>query len=124
MLDLGSIGRFLAALGGLWDRSEQYLSLMMGIAFPLAALVFTLSMLQAFLQEDTEETGFRMLSEPGPESGSVIHHPFQGVIRHFLDCINTGTEPDTAVRRMRPGVAAILAAQTSMALGVPVTPEP
>src|SRR5881227_3162351 len=55
MLDLGSIGRFLVALGGLWDRSEQYLPLIMGIAFPLAALLFTFSMLQAFFQDNTEE---------------------------------------------------------------------
>lgn len=65
MLDLGSIGRFLAALGGLWDRSEQYLPLMMGIAFPLAALVFTFSMLQAFLQDNTEEDYFRIMARFG-----------------------------------------------------------
>ena len=35
MLDLGSIGRFLAALGGLWIRSEQYLSLIMAIALQI-----------------------------------------------------------------------------------------
>ena len=65
MLDMGSIGRFLAALGGLWDRSEQYLPLMMGIAFPLAALVFTFSMLQAFLQDNTEEDYFRIMARFG-----------------------------------------------------------
>jgi hypothetical protein len=65
MLDLGSIGRFLAALGGLWDRSEQYLPLIMGIAFPLAALVFTFSMLQAFLQDNTEEDYFRIMARFG-----------------------------------------------------------
>ena len=65
MLDLGSIGRFLAALGGLWDRSEQYLPLMMGIAFPLAALVFTFSMLQAFLQDNSEEDYFRIMARFG-----------------------------------------------------------
>ena len=65
MLDLGSIGRFLSALGGLWDRSEQYLPLMTGIAFPLAALVFTLSMLQAFLQDNTEEDYFRIMARFG-----------------------------------------------------------
>jgi hypothetical protein len=65
MVDLGSIGRFLAALGGLWDRSEQYLPLMMGIAFPLAALVFTFSMLQAFLQDNTEEDYFRIMARFG-----------------------------------------------------------
>jgi len=65
MLDLGSIGRFLAALGGLWDRSEQYLPLILGIAFPLAALVFTFSMLQAFLQDNTEEDYFRIMARFG-----------------------------------------------------------
>jgi hypothetical protein len=65
MLDLGSIGRFLAALGGLWDRSEQYLPLIMGIAFPLAALVFTFAMLQAFLQDNTEEDYFRIMARFG-----------------------------------------------------------
>ena len=65
MLDLGSISRFLAALGGLWDRSEQYLPLMMGIAFPLAALVFTFSMLQAFLQDNSEEDYFRIMARFG-----------------------------------------------------------
>lgn len=65
MLDLGSIGRFLAALGGLWDRSERYLPLMMGIAFPLAALVFTFSMLQAFLQDNSEEDYFRIMARFG-----------------------------------------------------------
>jgi hypothetical protein len=65
MLDLGSIGRFLAALGGLWDRSEQYLPLMTGIAFPLAALVFTFAMLQAFLQDNTEEDYFRIMARFG-----------------------------------------------------------
>lgn len=65
MLDLGSIGRFLAALGGLWDRSEQYLPLIMGIAFPLAAVVFTFSMLQAFLQDNAEEDYFRIMARFG-----------------------------------------------------------
>jgi hypothetical protein len=65
MLDLGSIGRFLAGLGGLWDRSEQYLPLMLGIAFPLAALIFTFSMLQAFLQDNTEEDYFRIMARFG-----------------------------------------------------------
>lgn len=65
MIDLGSIGRFLAALGGLWNRAEQYLPLIMGIAFPLAALVFTFSMLQAFLQDNTEEDYFRIMARFG-----------------------------------------------------------
>lgn len=65
MVDLGSIGRFLAALGGLWDRSDQYLPLIMGIAFLLAALVFTFAMLQTFLQDNTEEDYFRIMARFG-----------------------------------------------------------
>ena len=65
MLDLGSIGRFLAALGGLWSRSEQYLSLIMAIALPLAALVFTFSMLQLFFQDGPEEDYFRIMARLG-----------------------------------------------------------
>jgi hypothetical protein len=59
MPDLGTISRFLAALSGLWDRSEQYLPLILDIALPLAALVFTFSMLQVFFQDGTEEDYFR-----------------------------------------------------------------
>lgn len=48
---------------------------------------------------------------------------FTAEIRHFLDCIRTGDEPATAAWAMRPGLAAILAAQASMAFGAPVAPE-
>jgi predicted dehydrogenase len=49
---------------------------------------------------------------------------FTTEIRHFLDCIHAGEEPATAAWAMRPGLAAILAAQASMAVGAPVVPEP
>jgi hypothetical protein len=65
MIDLGTIGRVLAALGGLWDRAEQYLPLMLQIALPLAALVFTFSMLQAFLQDGGEEDYVRIMGRFG-----------------------------------------------------------
>ena len=65
MPDLGAISRFLAALGGLWDRAEQYLPLILVIAVPLAGLVFTFSMLQAFFQDGTEEDYFRIMCRFG-----------------------------------------------------------
>ncbi len=65
MPDLGTISRFLAALGGLWDRTEQYLPLILGIALPLAGLVFTFSMLQAFFQDGAEEDYFRIMCRFG-----------------------------------------------------------
>ncbi len=65
MPDLGTISRFLAALGGLWGRAEQYLPLILVIALPLAALVFTFSMLQAFFQDGAEEDYFRIMCRFG-----------------------------------------------------------
>jgi hypothetical protein len=65
MPDLGTISRFLAALGGLWGRAEQYLPLILVIALPLAGLVFTFSMLQAFFQDGTEEDYFRIMCRFG-----------------------------------------------------------
>jgi predicted small integral membrane protein len=64
-MDLGTVSRFLAALGGLWNRAEQYLPLILGIALPLAALVFTFSMLQAFFQDKAEEDYFRIMGRFG-----------------------------------------------------------
>src|SRR5437899_11290300 len=64
-MDLGSISRFLAALGGLWSRAEQYLPLVLGIALPLAAVVFTFSMLQSFFQDAPEEDYFRIMPRFG-----------------------------------------------------------
>ena len=64
-MDLGSIGRFLASLGGLWGRAEQYLPLVLEIALPLAALVFTFSMLQSFFQDSPEEDYFRIMARFG-----------------------------------------------------------
>lgn len=64
-MDLGSISRFLAALGGLWSRAEQYLPLMLGIALPLAAVVFTFSMLHSFFQDAPEEDYFRIMGRFG-----------------------------------------------------------
>ncbi len=64
-MDLATISGFLAALGGLWDRAEQYLPIILAIALPLAALIFTLSMLQAFFQDGTAEDYFRLMGRFG-----------------------------------------------------------
>lgn len=48
---------------------------------------------------------------------------FTAEIRHFLDCIRDSDEPATAAWAMRPGLGAILAAQTSIVLGVPIAPD-
>lgn len=64
-MDLGSISRFLGSLSGLWSRAEQYLPLILGIALPLAAVVFTFSMLQSFFQDAPEEDYFRIMARFG-----------------------------------------------------------
>lgn len=64
-MDLGSISRFLASLSGLWSRAEQYLPLILGMALPLAAVVFTFSMLQSFFQDAPEEDYFRIMARFG-----------------------------------------------------------
>jgi predicted small integral membrane protein len=64
-MDLGSISSFLAGLGGLWSRAEQYLPLILGIALPLAAVVFTFSMLQSFFQDSPAEDYFRIMGRFG-----------------------------------------------------------
>jgi len=33
-----------------------------------------------------------------PNSGLVSHHPFEGEIAHFIDCIRTNTESHVSVR--------------------------
>src|SRR5215472_1841382 len=64
-MDLGTISRFLAALGGLWSRADQYLPLVLRIALPLAAVVFTFSMLQSFFQDSPAEDYFRIMGRFG-----------------------------------------------------------
>jgi predicted dehydrogenase len=52
-----------------------------------------------FLAGDSEAEGFRRLPEPGPDSGDVGHHPFSGLIRHFVDCIAAGQETAVSVEQ-------------------------
>ena len=74
----------------------------------------------------TDGDGLLTIVTPGGARVEQIAHEdtFTAEIRHFLDCIHAGDEPATAAWAMRPGLAAILAAQASMAVGAPVPPEP
>lgn len=49
---------------------------------------------------------------------------YDAMVAHFLECIRAGDEAATSAYAMRPGLYAVLAAQTSMILGAPVAPEP
>ncbi|HEX5483797.1 MAG TPA: hypothetical protein VFZ08_14330 [Terriglobia bacterium] len=63
--DVGSISQFLASLGGLWSRAEQYLPLVQQVAAPLAGLVFTFTMLQLMFDDSSEEDYFRIIGRFG-----------------------------------------------------------
>lgn len=74
----------------------------------------------------TEGDGTLTIVAPGGSTHTerIPHEEtFTAEIRHFLDCIRAGDEPATAAWAMRPGLAAILAAQASIAVGAPVAPE-
>ncbi len=51
------------------------------------------------LHEESKEHVFRTLPEPDLSSGDVQHHPFAGLIRHFLDCIEADHDSDVNVER-------------------------
>ncbi len=82
---------------------------------------------RVFLAEDSEGSGFRQLSEPGPDSGDVAHHPFTGLIRHFLDCIVAGKETEVSVAQAvlthEVCFAALLSEQTGRPVPLPLDPE-
>jgi predicted dehydrogenase len=80
-----------------------------------------------FLAEDSESTGFRILSEPGPDSGDVAHHPFSGLIRHFLDCIAAGCETEVSVAQTvlthEVCFGAFLSEKTGRSITLPLSSE-
>jgi predicted dehydrogenase len=76
---------------------------------------------RVFLAADREADGFRPLSEPGPDSGDVSHHPFTGLIRHFLDCIRAGKETEVSVEQAVLTHELCFGAMLSEATGRPVS---
>lgn len=55
-----------------------------------------------------------------PDSGDVTHHPFQGEIDHFVDCIVTGTESPLNLSDAARTHAVCFALDESAATGKPV----
>jgi predicted dehydrogenase len=81
---------------------------------------------RVLLAGDREADGFRQLSEPGPDSGDVSHHPFSGLIRHFLDCITAGKETEVSVEQAvlthELCFGAMLSEQTGQPVALPLSP--
>ncbi len=82
---------------------------------------------RVFLYGDSEAEGFRRLDEPGPDSGDVGHHPFDGLIRHFIDCIASGQETtisvENAVLTHEFCFAAFLSERTGAPVKLPLSAE-
>jgi predicted dehydrogenase len=82
---------------------------------------------RVFLTGDAEAAGFRQLPDPGPDSGDVAHHPFSGLIRHFLDCIAAGRETEVSVAQAvlthEVCFAAYLSEQTGRPVPLPLSPD-
>jgi predicted dehydrogenase len=55
-----------------------------------------------------------------PDSGDVAHHPFQGEVTHFLDCILQDKKPFPNLDDAAKTMAICIAADTSSAEGRPV----
>ena len=79
---------------------------------------------RVFLRGDSEAGGFRQLSEPGPDSGDVAHHPFTGLIRHFLDSVASGQDStvnvENAVLTHELCFAAMLSEKTGATVKLPL----
>ena len=79
---------------------------------------------RVFLQGHSEAEGFRQLPEPGPDSGDVAHHPFAGLIRHFLNCVTSGQDStvnvENAVLTHELCFAALLSERTGATVRLPL----
>ncbi|MCB8924038.1 MAG: Gfo/Idh/MocA family oxidoreductase [Ardenticatenaceae bacterium] len=77
-----------------------------------------------FLQEDTEQTGFQKISESGPERAKAEGLPYQKLIRYFLSCIESKTEPsinlEHAVQVHEVCFAALLSESTGSPVSLPL----
>lgn len=74
-----------------------------------------------FLREDTEETGFRTLSDAGIENAKATRLPYDGVIRQLLDSIESKTDPDVGIEQAVRTHELCFGAMLSERTGHPVT---
>jgi predicted dehydrogenase len=69
------------------------------------------------------QTGFMKIPAILPDSGDVAHHPFQGEVSHFLDCILEDRTPLPDINDAAKTMALCLAADRSAEEGRPVPIE-
>ncbi|MCC6489075.1 MAG: Gfo/Idh/MocA family oxidoreductase [Candidatus Hydrogenedentes bacterium] len=66
------------------------------------------------------QSAFMQIPTVLPDSGDVAHHPFQGEVSHFLDCIEADTTPFPDLDDAAKTMALCIAADRSVEEGRPV----
>lgn len=66
------------------------------------------------------QTGFATIPTILPDSGDVSHHPFQGEINHFVECLDKGVESPVNIEYAAHIMQICYAAEESARTGQPV----
>ena len=70
------------------------------------------------------QTGFATIPTILPDSADVSHHPFDGEVEHFIDCLNRNRRPvpdlEDAAETTEVCLAAALSAQRGRPVGLPL----
>ena len=67
------------------------------------------------------QTGFATIPTIAPDSADVSHHPFDGEVEHFIDCLNRDRRPMPDLEDAAETTEICLAAEISAQQGKPVT---
>jgi predicted dehydrogenase len=80
---------------------------------------------QLFTRNWPGQSGWAAIPTVLPDSGDVSHHPFQGQIDHFVECIRTGTESHVnvadAVKTHEICLAAGISSETRKPVSLPLS---
>lgn len=73
------------------------------------------------------QTGYATIPTICPDSGDVTHHPFQGEVDHFVECVKDGKESflnlEEAIKTHEICFAADLSAEKGMPVKLPLLPQ-
>ncbi len=72
---------------------------------------------QLFSDKLPGQTGFATIPTIMPDSGDVTHHPFQGEINHFIDCLEKGQDSTVPIEYAAHIMEICLAAEQSADTG-------
>jgi UDP-N-acetyl-2-amino-2-deoxyglucuronate dehydrogenase len=76
---------------------------------------------QIYSDKLSGQTQFATIPTILPDSGDVTHHPFQGEIDHFVDCLNQGHDSSVPIEYAAHIMKICFAAEESAKTGQPVS---